>query len=185
MRTTLEDANDAYERGDFATARALYEALAKAGHANTLVFLARMYIEGRGGAVDLERAEALLDQAIALGVQEGLLQKAALFKARGDSERYLRSVRQAASLGSLPAEYQLAWCYWSGDGVRVDRERALGIMRAAATRGHLGAKIFLARRQLRNPLRPSDFFAGLFTFLAASVKGFYLALNDPDSDLLR
>ena len=54
MRTTLEDANDAYERGDFATASASYNALAKAGHANTLVFLARMYIEGRGGAVDLE-----------------------------------------------------------------------------------------------------------------------------------
>jgi TPR repeat protein len=59
VRTALEDANDAFERADFATASALYEALAKDGHANTLVPLARMYIDGKGGAVDLGRAEAL------------------------------------------------------------------------------------------------------------------------------
>ncbi len=185
MNTTLENANSAYERGDFATARKLYEVLAKEGHAYTLVPLARMYIDGEGGPVDLERAEVLLEQAIALGVQEGVLQKASLHRARGDAAGYFHSIREASRLGILPADYQLGLCYEYGNGVSRDRERALEIMRTAAKRGHLGAKIFLARRQLRNPLKPAEFVGGVFLLISASIKSMYLAFHDPHSELLR
>jgi TPR repeat protein len=185
LHTTIENANDAYERADFATARNLYEALAKEGHVSCMVPLARMYIDGEGGDIDLQRAEALLEQAIALGVKEGVLQKAALFRARNDPAGYFRCISEASSLGMLPAQYQLALCYQTGDGVSVDRDKALEVMQAAANRGHLGAKMFLGRRMLANPLRPAEFLMGLFMFVSASIRSIYLVFHDPRSDLFR
>jgi len=183
--TNLVRAKSAYERGDLATARTLYEDLARSGHANALVFLARMYIDSEGGAVDLDRAEALLNQAIALGVQEGVLQKASLLHARGDAPGYFRSLRDASNLGILPAQYRLALCYETGEGVARDSDRGLEIMRAAAKRGHLGAQIFLARRLLRNPLRVVDFLTGLYVLISATLKSLYQIFRDPYSDRLR
>ncbi len=185
MSATVEKAKHAYERGDFATARLLYEQLVQEGHAHALVFLGRMYIDGDGGVVDLERAEALFDQAIALGVKEGVLQKASLFRARGDRTNCFHSIREAARLGILPAQYQLALCYETADGVARDSRRALAIMRIAAKRGHLGAQIYVARRLLRNPLRPADFAAGLLLIISATVKSIYQIFRNPYSDLLR
>ena len=179
MSTPLENANRAYDVGDFATARALYETLAREGHPCTLVRLARMYIDGEGGGVDLQRAEALLDQAIALGVKEGVLQKAALFQARGDAAGYFEFIRKASDIGILPAQYQLGLCYASGNGVSLDTVRALEVMRAASERGHLGARIFLARQLLKNPLRPVDFFTGLFWLMSATLQSIYLIFHDP------
>jgi len=181
----LLEAKNAYERGELVTARMLYEKLAKDGHASALVFLARMYIDGAGGAVDLERAENLLNQAISLGIQEGVFQKASLFQARGDATGYFRSIRDASALGILPAQYRLALCYETGKGVAQDTGRSLEIMRVAAKRGHLGAQIFLGRRLLSNPLRLADFLSGLYLLVHATIKSVYQIFRDPYSDQLR
>jgi len=50
-----EDAQAAYDRGDFATAAALWQNLAKDGDANAQVWLRRLYVEGKG--VPLDNAE--------------------------------------------------------------------------------------------------------------------------------
>jgi len=144
-----------------------------------------MYLDGQGGSVDLDRAEVLLDQAVALGVREGVFQKAFLFRARGDRAGYFRNIRDAASMGIVPAQYQLALCYKRGDGVPIDSARALQIMRATAKLGHVGAKLSIARRLLSNPLRPVDFLTGLFLYIYAFLKGIYLVFRNPSSDQFR
>jgi uncharacterized protein len=183
--SSIADAVQAYERGDFVAALRVYEALAKEGHAYSLVPLARMYIDGKGTRIDLDRAEILLNQAVKLGVREAVLQKAVLHRARGQSEGYFRSVRDAAEMGLLPARYLVGLCYLRGEGVAEDASRAAEFIRDAASQGHLGARIFLARKLLKNPLRPAQFVLGAGMLVHAFAKSLYLAFHDPNSDLLR
>jgi peptidoglycan hydrolase-like protein with peptidoglycan-binding domain len=68
-RADYHDAITAYERADYATARAEAEPLAAAGDARALFLLGRMHAAGQGVLQDYVRAHMLLNLAAAEGVE--------------------------------------------------------------------------------------------------------------------
>lgn len=180
-----EEAARAYDVGEFARAREIYEALASEGSVYSLVLLARMCIDGQGAPVDLDRAERLLDQASQLGSEEASLQKAALWLSRGEMRKYFLAIEEAARRELLPAQYQLGVCYARGLGVDKNKEMALTTMRLAAERGHLGAKLYVARELLRRPIDPIGFVQGAIVFLSSALLHLWLASTNPNDDRIR
>lgn len=186
MSTRLfEEAKHARDRGDYARAFDIYNCLAREGQPYALVLLADMYAEGQGTTVDLAKAEELLDQAASLGVREAVLQKADIWEARGDMRAYFATIQQAARSGLLPAQYALGICHARGLGTPRDAEKALEVMREAAERGHVGAKMHVARRLIARPLNPLGFLWGVALMLAAFVEGLYISFRNPADDRFR
>lgn len=64
---TIEDAEAAVRRGDYASAIPLYTSLAQAGNAQAMLNLGRLYQKGEGVARDLSRAVAYYTDAAARG----------------------------------------------------------------------------------------------------------------------
>lgn len=181
----FEEAVAARDRGEYSRALHLFEAIAKNGQPYGLVPLASMYMEGQGTEVDLSRAEDLLNQAAQLGVREAVLQKATLWYARGDMTRHFLALQEAARLGILPACYRLALCFARGTGVAKDDAKALTIMSEAAARGHVGAKMHLARRLLVRPINPAGFTRGVAMMITAIGESLRIGTRNPDDDRFR
>jgi TPR repeat protein len=180
-----DEAARAADRGDFGQALRIYESLAKDGHVYSLVLLAHMHVEGQGTAVDLSKAEELLDQAARLGMPEAALQKANIWLARGDMRRYFFAIQQAAQMGLLTAQYRLGLCYAYGRGTARNAEKALEVIREAADRGQVRAKGYIARRLLARPLNPLGFMRGLVLILAALIEILRIGLRNPHDDRVR
>jgi uncharacterized protein len=129
------EAKRAADRGNYARAVEIFEALAEQGNSDAFVNLARFYTLGHGVPVALDKAEKLSEHAIALGNPAGHLQLASVWHRRGDMTRYLSDIRQAAEKGSLVGQSYLARCYAFCRGVEADADKALELMRELAGRG--------------------------------------------------
>jgi TPR repeat protein len=135
--------------------------------------------------VDLSKAEELLDRAARLGIHEAVLQKARIWHERGDWSRYFAGIQQAAGMGMLAGKYRLGQCYARGIGTASDTGKAFEIMRDAAGRGHVGAKIYLARRLLARPVNPLGFLRGLGAMVAALGEALRIAVRDYQDERIR
>ncbi|NNE82925.1 MAG: sel1 repeat family protein [Alphaproteobacteria bacterium] len=131
----------AYSQGEFATARAAFEPLAKLDP-RALFYLGRMYFRGEGVAVDKARGEALFAQAAALGEAAAMSALAAAANARGETAKAFEWTSKAAAAGHPFAQAQLGQAYEAGDGVTQNRQEAI-IWYGRAARG--GSAIGAAR----------------------------------------
>jgi TPR repeat protein len=179
------EAQRARNRGDHARAFEIYDGLARGGDGYALVMLGSLHARGMGTPVDLEKAEEYFDRAAALGIPEASFQMANVWYDRGDMHRYFLAIQEAARMDLLIAQFYLARCYARGRGTEKDKAKALELMSDAAERGHVRAKMYLARRLLFRPYNPVGFVQGLFKLLAATVEGLTLSLLNPHDDRVR
>ncbi|KAM5218620.1 protein sel-1 homolog 2 isoform 3-T3 [Hipposideros larvatus] len=139
------------ERGDVQTQKALYYFLkaAKAGSANAMAFIGKMYLEGNDAAPQNNATAfkyfsmaANKDNAIGLhGL--GLL----YFYGKGVPVNYaeaLKYFQKAAEKGWPNAQFQLGFMYYSGSGVWKDYKRAFKYFYLASQSGHPLAIYYLA-----------------------------------------
>ena len=180
-----EEAMRARNRGDHARTFEIYERLAEDGDAYALVMLGSLYARGIGTPVDLAKAEELLERAARLGEPEARFQMAHVWHDRGDMQRYFLVIEEAARDDLLVARFYLGCCYAYGRGVAKDPVKALEIMRDAAERGHIRAKMYLARQLLLRPWNPLGFAYGLVKLLLASIEGLTMSLIDPYDERVR
>ncbi|NKB50445.1 MAG: hypothetical protein GKS02_13895 [Alphaproteobacteria bacterium] len=131
----------AYSAGDFATARAAFEPLAKLDP-RALFYLGRIYSQGEGVTVDKARGEALFEQAAALGEAAAMSALAMAANERGETAKAFEWTRKAAEAGLPFAQSQLGQAYETGDGVTQNRQEAI-IWYGRAARG--GSAIGAAR----------------------------------------
>jgi TPR repeat protein len=179
------EAKRARDRGDLARAIEIYEGLAKDGDVYSLVMLGSIYARGIGTAVDLEKAEKLFDRAAAFGTPEAHFQMANVWYDRGDMNRYFLAIQQASRMDLLVAQFYLGRCYAYGLGVDKDDAKALELMRNAAERGHVRAKMYLARRQLFKLYNPIGVVYGLIKFLSAAIEGLVISMVNPHDERVR
>jgi len=137
-RGTIEDAEKAYDRGDYQTAFRLYKPLAKQGDARAQFNLGMMYESGRG--VPQNDAEMLkwyrkaADQGHALAQFNLGLQYS---KGQGVQRDYAEGVkwyRKAADQGYVDAMGNLGYMYLNGLGVPRDNVLAHMWSNLAASR---------------------------------------------------
>jgi hypothetical protein len=130
----------AYQRGDYAAARAAWAPLASAGNAEAQYYLGHLHAEGEGVARDLGQALRWFRAAAEQGEPYGQFALGYVYEhglgAAPDLAAALRWYRAAAVQGNLAARNNLGLMYEQGRGVARDPVRAYAwYARAAAGPG--------------------------------------------------
>lgn len=173
------DAFEAFRRGEYGRALAMYRQLANEGDVAAQVSVATMLVSGYGAPADLDQAEAALHRPVALGMPRALLIKAQIRQRRGDHLAYAAHLSEAAKMGSLPALVRLAECYRHGIGVEVNHRRSDELLAQAVARGHLRAKIRASRRRVTRPSSPREVLEGAVVLCISVVQSLVLAFRNP------
>lgn len=137
-------ADDAFKRGDYATALRELRPLAEQGNANAQYRLGLMYANGRGVPKDDTQAVAWWRKAADQGYAPAQSNLGAMYaNGRGvaqDDTQAVAWLRKAADQGDSPAQNNLGNMYWSGRGVPQDDTQADAWWRKAADPGDADAK---------------------------------------------
>lgn len=147
LYANLEDALQAYRRGDYGAAIRLFRVAAEAGEETAMFSLGFMYLRGEGVPVDAAEAAHWLRLAAERGVAPAQHSLALLYYEGRGVERntavaanYFES---AALQGLADAQYNLGVLYSRGDGVRQDWALAQFWHRKAADQGVTDAQLAL------------------------------------------
>ncbi len=157
----LEDAQAAYNRGDYANALRLYKPLAEHGNADAQNDLGAMYANGQGVPKDdkeavkwyrlsAEQGEVFAQQNLGFMYQQG----------RGVPQNYAEAAkwfRKAADQGDVKAQYNLGCFYRDGEGVPQNDAEASKWFRKAADQGLPEAQYNLAFRYDKGLGVPQDY----------------------------
>jgi len=125
---TGKRAKTAYDKGDFETARGLYEKMAGHGNDDAMLRAAVMETQGQGGPVDNVQAVKWFRVLAERGVQEGQYELGLAYHTGSGVEKdyaeALRWYQKAASQGSLSARVNMGVMYLKGHGIPEDRVEA-------------------------------------------------------------
>ncbi|HSO06798.1 MAG TPA: tetratricopeptide repeat protein [Pelomicrobium sp.] len=147
----LDDADQAYARGDFATATRLYRSLADAGNPQAQLRLGLMFHYGLGIPENDVEALNWFERAAKQGLPEAQFQLGNMYAFgfgvapndpaadRNAAEWYFAAARQ----GHAEAQYALGVLFLTGKGVQASEGEARKWMQRAAESGHADAKIFI------------------------------------------
>ncbi len=142
----------AYQRGDFLTARKYWRPLADQGNALAQYNMGVLYAEGRGVDTDRGRAMAWWRRAAKNGylaashnLALALIEDASLRGNRKAAAEALHLLRRAADGGLVRSQYTLAQMYAYGVGVRRDDAIARRLLREAAASGLPAAQYNLGK----------------------------------------
>jgi hypothetical protein len=153
----LDAGIEAYGRGDYAEAVALWRPLAEQGNASAQFGLGLAYDRGRGVPEDPALAAQWYARAAQWGLPEANFNLGNLYlSGRGvtrDEREAARLFERAARRGMPEAQFNLGFAYETGAGVARDLPRAAAWYAQAGARGVGSAKLRLAslRRQCVEP----------------------------------
>jgi TPR repeat protein len=128
-----EDAQQAYDKRDYASALRLYRRLAQRGNPKAQEALGGMYSRGEGVAQD--KVEALVWFNMADAERTGLRAYN-----KGDYPTALRIFRPLAKRGQVLAEYVIGLMYANGQGLPQDYHKTMQWHRKAAEQGEAKAQ---------------------------------------------
>jgi hypothetical protein len=135
----LDDANAAYQRGDFATALPIARALAKQGVAAAQAMLGYMYRDGKGVAKDEKEAVKWFHILAEQGYPTAQFMLGKMYReGRGVLQDYKEAskwFRLAAEQGDAMAQLNLGTMYQQAEGVPQDDKEAVKWYRLAAEQG--------------------------------------------------
>lgn len=146
----------AYDRGDYAAARAAWLPLAEAGDASAQANLAVLYLRGQGVDEDPAAAARWFRLAAVQGnpiAQDNLGQL--YYQGRGveqDFEEAARWIKAAAYQGDPSAQLRLGTLFAEGIGVPQDGERARSWWKKSAAQGNPLAKARLEDESAAGPI---------------------------------
>ena len=145
---------NAYHRGDYATALREWQPLAKRGHAAAQYNLGLLYANGQGVSKDDAQAQQWYEKAAAQGHADAQVNLGILYDyGRGVAQDYKKAVywyRLSAKQGNELAQRQLGLMFERGDGVPQDYVQAYmwytlgaanGAKRGAALRDALAKRM--------------------------------------------
>jgi TPR repeat protein len=138
----------AYQRGDFAAARAAYEHDARLGDRLAQFNLATMLLRGEGGAADAAAGVEWLRKAAQAGMAQAQYNLGLLYESGTGVDRSLTAATEwwekAAQQGHVDAQVQLGTQYFLGRGAPKDWALAARWYEAAAENGDPGAQYLIA-----------------------------------------
>jgi hypothetical protein len=153
----------AFERGDLARARALFEEAAAAGDALAAHHLGTMLSRGQGGPEDAPRAVALYRRAAEADVAEAAYNLGAAHAlghgTRVDLVEALRWTTVAAELGDRDGLHRVGTMLAMGEGTTADLPRAAGYWERAAKLGDVASMMLLGRyHETSDPAQATRWF---------------------------
>ena len=135
---------EAWQRGDYAAAVAIWRPLAEKGNPDAEFDLGQAYRLGRGVPVDLARAQAWLQKAASAGHLDAETTLGLLLFDSGDRAAAMRWLKKAAEHGEPRAMQLYGTALFNGDGVPKDPIMAYAYVSRAAAQGLQTAKETLA-----------------------------------------
>ena len=132
---SVKDGVDAWQRGEFASAVAIWRPLAKAGDPDAAFDLGQAYKLGRGVPADLAKARELYGKAAKAGHSEGAANYGLLLFRTGQRAAAMPWIMQASEAGDPRAQYVYATALYNGDFVPRNWPKAYALMSRAAAAG--------------------------------------------------
>jgi uncharacterized protein len=170
-----EDANTAYDRGDYATLLKLPKPLAEQGDPYAQSFLGVMYENGRGVPQDYDEAVKWYRLAAAKGDAHAQYNLGVMYEnGKGVPKNYdqaIKCYRLAAGQGNADAQYNLGAMYANGVGVPTDGKEAFKWFRLAAEQGNAGAQYGLGVMYQRGLGVPKDSAEAIDMYRLAAEQG--------------
>ncbi|MEJ2705121.1 MAG: tetratricopeptide repeat protein [Sedimentisphaerales bacterium] len=120
-----------------------YEKRAAAGDPEAMFWLGKMCELGLGVKEDTTKELDWYRKAAEAGHREGMVEHGWACYRTEDFENAFKSFNKAAEQGSAEALLSLGWLYSKGQGVSMNRSKAVELWRKAADRGHPQAMLFL------------------------------------------
>lgn len=174
-----EDATEAYERGDHATALAILRPLAEQGDAGAQFNLGVAYENGRGVAKDEREAVRWYRLAAQQGDADAQNNLGGMYAfGRGvakDDREAEHWWRLAAEQGNPAAQHNLGWMYANGLGVAKDEREAVRWYHLAAEQGWASAQFNLGVMYVNGRGVPKDEREAVRWFRLAAQQGLALA----------
>lgn len=121
------------------------EMLAHEGSMLSTICIAGCMLEGWGYDQDLPGAEAWYRVAAQSGFSAGIFGLGLTYQRMGRFAEAAHELQRAVSLDYRPAYNALAYLHSRGEGVPLDRRKALALWRTGASQGHQKARRALAR----------------------------------------
>ena len=129
-----------YDRGSYGESLEIYRKLAENNDSDCQTFVGWMHHKGLGTTKDDEEALRWFKKAADLSNLEGMFYCGRLMTAMARHQEAFAWYEKAAANGYSAAHFRLALAYDRGQGVGVDKSKALEYMRMAAEKGHVLAK---------------------------------------------
>jgi TPR repeat protein len=148
LLTEYERARALLQGSDWRQGLLELEALAHRGSIMSILLVADAMRDGWMYDQDLPGAEAWYRVAAATDSARGFFGLGLTFLLMNRFDESIQALQAAISRDYPPAYNALAGIYFRGDGVPVDRLRALDLWRKAASLGHLPAKQNLVQQSL-------------------------------------
>ena len=161
------------------------EALAYRGSIMSILLVADDLRYGRMYAQDLPDAERWYQVAVESGSARGLFGLGLTHLLMDRFEDAIQDLQAAIARNYPPAFNSLAGIYSRGDGVPVDRRRAVELWRKGASLGHLQSKQNLMQQSLRGVLGPWRFVLGVIAFVPVVIEIGTARVMNPYSDRMR
>jgi uncharacterized protein len=181
----LEDANSAYDKGDFGIARNLYSELAVQGDRTAQFKLGEIYDEGKGVAKDSREAVRWYVVASGQGAPEAAFNLGRLYHdGRGVPQNFVRAREWyliATGSGVIKAATNLGFMNASGEGGRPDYKQAIRWFVFAAQRGDTLAKCNLGTMYFNGQGVPRDLVRAHMWYNLAAAHGDPEAIRKRDS----
>ena len=172
---TLDEAEAAYERGDYATALAGFRKHAGKGNHHAQKRLGNLYDHGHGVLKNHEEAARWYRRAAEQGNAPAQYNLGLMYsKGKGVPKDYIESVRWyrlAAEQGQAEAQNNLGAMYADGRGVPKDKTEAIRWYRLAADQGYAIAQNNLGYRYSKGEGVPKDGAQAMRWFRLAAEQG--------------
>ena len=171
--TALEDARAAAQKGDFVTAKSIYEKLSLENNAKAQYNLAVMHASGDGGPANWDEALKYYKLSADNGYVDAQFKMALVsFKGEGTPIDYDASIRyyeMAAKQGHVRSQLNLGSIYANGEVVAKNDEKAYFWLHKAAVQNDADAQYSLGRMYLYGDGVKEDLIAA-YTWLDLSVQ---------------
>jgi TPR repeat protein len=187
LKTDMEKyeiASKLLEEGNYKEAFENYLTLAETGDIHAQVMVGWLYEMGRGSNQDIDKARFWYSKAANMDSLEGQFYLGSLYRLERKYSEAMIWLEKAAAYMYGPALYRLGKMYELGEGVSIDKEKAIKYLEDAARQGHLFAKRELSIKMLRGELGIMSTFKGLLMFLNVLILGIKLGWREPYSDRL-
>lgn len=161
------------------------EILAHRGSIMSLFFVSDAMRDGWEYDQNLPRAEAWYRVAVESGSARGIFSLGLTHLLMHRFDEAIEELEAAISRDYPPAYNSLAGVYLRGDGVPVDRQRAIKLLRKGSMLGHLPAKRNLIRQLIHGSCGFEGRIEGFLGVLPYAIDIGRLKAKDVDTDRLR
>ena len=161
------------------------EELARRGSIMSMLFVADAMRDGWKYDQDLPGAEAWYSVAVESGSARGLVGLGLTYLLMGRFSEAIENIEGAIARTYPPAYNSLAGIYFRGDGVPINRPRALELWRQGAAFGHLPAKRNLILQLVYGSNGFQGRIEGVLKILPYAFEMGRVKATNPDTDRLR